>query len=1066
MKNLIYFILLYFCQILSVYGQNEIPCNHPDSSLAINSYEKAKKFLSGQTNYDSALYFMQKSKVSYQGINCWEQAVKMSYNIAVIYSMLKENDKADKEIKNAETVAEKELPNNSRWKGKIKIYLAEKKYQAKAYTDAEKLLIAAIDIFRSAKAWKDCISAYRLLAQVYLYTQDYSNMEASVNEAYNITKTELGNDPNLIKSIMQLYGALYYKTGDYESALKRTLEGLDVLERNMKGREDSAFVASYYNNIGLFYLEIGEVVKAEDYSLNALNLSLKLDDKQKAATIYQNLAQFFYEKQQFEKSFSYSNKCLKILQSMSAKEMTSDMERSSIQMNIGLARAGYESGKKDIAFSALEENVQMHKKSLYHEEKTYMTLGQLYYKEKDSIKANYWLNMALEKALKYYSSGKHPTVGEIYFTMAQNADFSGNSELALQMLQNCYEALYTKTDQKNDFEDLNYINDKNMLLKALELESKILKIQAKLSDAYQVIIRAAKITDELRNTFKSEGSRLFLQQKLIPVYEQAMEIALDLYHKNNDISLIEKCFELSEKSKSMLLLDAFRTEDARAFGDVPESLLKEEKRLTREIAKKSKLLFEAEGRRQEDDINKIRKEILELRKKWQDLEKTLETEYNNYYRLKYSDKTATLKDVQHYLSEGTVLLEYFIGNTNIYLFSISKKDFKLHQFKKDQDFENQITTLRKSLTDIKDLKVKKTSEQLFINFSSNAYSVFEKYVSKAIPENTKELIIIPDGLLNYIPFDVLLSEKAAAASFSYKNLAYLLHKYSVHYHYSASLMLYDIKKTDSNGRLLAMAPTYQFNDTDILSDERQKYIRNSVEELPGAKEEVRALQKIYSGNFLFGKDANEKNFKRLTEKENFAVVHLAMHGWVDEKQPPLSNLVLSHSIDSSEDNLLHAYELNLLKINADLVVLSACETGFGKYERGEGVVSIGRGFMYAGVPSVLMTLWPINDRATAILVTEFYRQLSMGKTKSEALRNAKLLYIEKADERSAHPFFWAAFVSLGDDRPVHLNKKGDWIKWVLLGMGGVGLILLSGYWAGNIKKPIQISKKGATHQHH
>lgn len=165
-----------------------------------------------------------------------------------------------------------------------------------------------------------------------------------------------------------------------------------------------------------------------------------------------------------------------------------------------------------------------------------------------------------------------------------------------------------------------------------------------------------------------------------------------------------------------------------------------------------------------------------------------------------------------------------------------------------------------------------------------------------------------------------------------------------------------------------------------------------------------------------------------------------MHGIVDSKQPEYSSLVFTHSGNEKEDDLLHAYELNLLEMNTDLVVLSACETGFGKYERGEGVVSLGRGFMYSGAPSLVMTLWPINDKATSILISAFYNELAMGHGKDEAMRNAKMTYLKHAKNVTAHPFFWASFINLGDCKPIQLKKHWAWWQMALMGLPIVFLI--------------------------
>jgi CHAT domain-containing protein len=161
--------------------------------------------------------------------------------------------------------------------------------------------------------------------------------------------------------------------------------------------------------------------------------------------------------------------------------------------------------------------------------------------------------------------------------------------------------------------------------------------------------------------------------------------------------------------------------------------------------------------------------------------------------------------------------------------------------------------------------------------------------------------------------------------------------------------------------------------------------------------------------------ATEENLKRNQELNKFRYIHFATHGLIDENKPNLSSLVLTCGKDSGEDGYLQASEIFDLKLNADLVVLSACQTGLGKLIRGEGMVGLTRAFMYAGTPSVLVSLWSVSDMSTSVLMGEFYKNLIKNKfSKTDALRRAQLALI--SNEKYAHPFYWAPFVLIGDWR--------------------------------------------------
>jgi CHAT domain-containing protein len=213
------------------------------------------------------------------------------------------------------------------------------------------------------------------------------------------------------------------------------------------------------------------------------------------------------------------------------------------------------------------------------------------------------------------------------------------------------------------------------------------------------------------------------------------------------------------------------------------------------------------------------------------------------------------------------------------------------------------------------------------------------------------------------------------------------------------------------------------------------------------------LESQFVGDYYYRNDANELQFKQQVKQNVYSVIHLAMHGLVDEAQPDYSGLLFTYSYDKEQDDMLHAYELNLLSLKTDLVVLSACKTGFGRYDRGEGVVSIGRGFMYAGAPSLLLTLWPLNDAASVSMIAAFYKALNEGMPKDIALQQTKLAYLREASGLSAHPFFWAPFIQLGNAEPIIIRSYWQHYRWMLVVV--VLLLMGVGYGYSRYKKRVR-----------
>ncbi|MEZ4955450.1 MAG: CHAT domain-containing protein [Saprospiraceae bacterium] len=294
--------------------------------------------------------------------------------------------------------------------------------------------------------------------------------------------------------------------------------------------------------------------------------------------------------------------------------------------------------------------------------------------------------------------------------------------------------------------------------------------------------------------------------------------------------------------------------------------------------------------------------------------------------------------------------------------------------------------------------------------------------------STKELIIVPDGVLGYVPFGALLSGKPKRASI-FDTYPFLEKDYKISYCYSATL-LREMKekqhKRQPTGSLVAFAPFYEGSYTkldstfsisfDTLANGKDTLIFNDVAtrkdfiNLPASGEEVKAASLFWDGDYYLNSDATEDRFNEVAG--NYRIVHLSTHGVADSRSGDYSYLAFAEQKDSIENELLYVRDLYNIQLNADLVTLSACETAAGELQRGEGIISLARAFAYAGAKSIVTTLWVADDNATKDLMKVFYQQLKKGDAKDSALQKAKLKLLE--DRRHAHPFFWTGFVPVGD----------------------------------------------------
>jgi CHAT domain-containing protein len=309
---------------------------------------------------------------------------------------------------------------------------------------------------------------------------------------------------------------------------------------------------------------------------------------------------------------------------------------------------------------------------------------------------------------------------------------------------------------------------------------------------------------------------------------------------------------------------------------------------------------------------------------------------------------------------------------------------------------------------------------------------------KGLPATTKNVIVIPDSRLVKIPFEALL-EKTPETAESYQKMAFLVNRVNVSYANSAQLLMKRMEATTSKSKqgLLAMAPVFEDGTANAINLRTQAWLTetdktisttgqtrgalfkgNAIMPLPATADEINSLYKLFDSNkksaeLVLGAVASEKKLKSIKLGE-YQYIHLATHGFVNEESPELSGLLLAQDTsDHDEDNVLYMGEIFNLQLNADLVTLSACETGLGKIIEGEGVVGLTRALTYAGARNILVSLWKVNDASTAELMVNFYRMLLLNNQTeiSTALRDAKLTMIKGG--KYSDPYYWSPFVLLG-----------------------------------------------------
>jgi CHAT domain-containing protein len=568
------------------------------------------------------------------------------------------------------------------------------------------------------------------------------------------------------------------------------------------------------------------------------------------------------------------------------------------------------------------------------------------------------------------------------------------------------------------------------------------------NEIYSTAQQAVLLLDQVQQSLSTKDAKLKILNSGPQIYEHALEIVWEKYQESNDKNYLKEMYSLIEKSKAMLLSEALNEDEAKKFGGVPLRLREKEKGLVNDLKFYNSKLYQAETSGDAAKVNLYQNIIFEKRNTLDDLKIRLEKDYRKYYELKFQNKMEDIGIVQKELKkQNATFVSYFVGKRNLYIFNITGTSYnaRVEAFPNNltPNFSSNVLTFRSNLSDIVGaLRMKPEGFKKFTTLSNRFYKLL---LAKELEDNkSKRLIISPDALLHYIPFEALLGEEVEEGEgINFQILPYLIKDFQISYNYTATLWLKSLEANKgfqpTSGGILGMAATYTTPESKM--NKAWLDIRKNLEELDGAKAEVEFLSETYNGSYWIGEGATEAKFKE--EAPSYNIIHLAMHGLVDNRMPMNSGLVFTENGDTTTENVLLAYELSSLNLNTSLLVLSACSTAYGQYKKGEGVMSLGRGFMYAGASSILTTLWSINDQSSQRIMQYFYENLYAGMDKDEALRQAKIDYLEEAQGVIAHPAFWAAYVLMGDTGTISISKPTNWWLWgsVALGLGVLRVVV-------------------------
>jgi CHAT domain-containing protein/Tfp pilus assembly protein PilF len=964
------------------------------------------------------------------------------------------------------------------------------------YEEAEELYYEALDIQQKTRGdiHPEIASLLNDLAMLYDMIGDYNKAEKTYKKVLRIDRQTLGtNHPDVALTINNL-ALVYNELSRFLESEKLYFQALEI-QKKVHGEEHPE-IALALGNLGLLYKNWGRYDQAEQLLLECLNMEKALlgENHPEVAQSLGNLASLYQVTSQINKSKTLYLESLNIIEKVPGDNL---LDKARVLNNLaGLDKESknYSSAEKNFKASLAisievfgEEHPYIaitmgHIGLIYQHQKKYILAEELLtksYKMLMSIfgEQNPDVSNALSNLASFYAKTgqkvtaenyykrainikrsmfglKNPEVAKVLYALAVFYNKEGRYKEATSILK---EALISNTITAIDTSNLdksiqeivkkNYFNDfyiANNILIQLSLSQNgfyLLNQDIKhLESSYSILQNLSTHLQQSNLELTNTKDKLELLKLANECANSGIETARRLYKKTKDKNYLKACISFAEHNKSTILSGVLQGEHALSFGNVPDSLIAQEHAKKEALNQLKKELIEASNIGDSIATSKLKSLLISTILDQNAFRKKLEKNYPKYSKLKYRHDKITTESIQeNLLDQSTALLEYFMYDSLTYIIAITKKEVELYQ---TYISPSTIKQLRQGLSNYS--FISKHPKKAFAIYASSAFLLYQQLIAPLEKqlEGIDQLILIPDNILGYIPFEALLTaRKNQSLDQEYQNLPYLLRRYKINYSYSAALLLENKKsaKKENNGRLLAFAASYQLGSTSALvtRSAQQHALRKVLGPLPAVQEEVAALEKLFpKGSYYTKKNASEVNFKK--EASQYAILHLAMHGILNPTHPLLSSLAFTENGDSLEDNFLEAHEISNLQLHNELVVLSACETGYGKFEQGEGIMSLARSFMYAGVPSLVVSLWQVSDNSTAVIMEQFYQNLASGYKKDEALRQAKLSYIDNVEGLGAHPAFWSPFIQLGDTSPVGL--KTNISKWYI-GLG-IGFLLL------------------------
>jgi len=840
------------------------------------------------------------------------------------------------------------------------------------------------------------------------------------------------------EAITTTHIGVYYKAGGKPfKALEYYSKAVALAEETHNKSEK----ANSLNNMGNVYMDyLADYEEAINYFEQALRIKKELDELLLQGTIQENIGICYKNMGSYAEAFKHFSEAEKIY-----TKLDNQAERQKNLSEIGALYS--DAGEYVKAIQYFQQSLDIAKKSPYAlwEIQTLNNMATTFAKSGDPAQAEELYTLALQKAKSASAKGwqcdiennlgslatkqKHYARAKKWFDKSLSICRDINNIRQESSLYINYGELYLKTNSLAIAEEY-FRKSLNIAEKIQSPENLwqsyfgIAKVNKKSGDLQRAVAycdSAISHIESIRASIKSASLQESFTNEKFDVYETIIFLLFELGQE-------DKAFEYMEKSKARNLLEILSRNKAVIKKGISPEYLQRKQELEYVLSTLENKLADAyiSNSNAGQNIEIIQDSLKNIRQRYNRLLEEIEMNHPKYSQLFRNKKEISLRDIQDKLPDETTLIEYLAGRdaTLVWIIDVDNAFCKKIDIGR-KAVDDMVTKLLKPFREVREGVIKNLSDVDYdITLSHKLYSTFIKPFEGNF-ENKNHLIIVPDAALYYLPFESLvtgMNDTPADNSIlfdTFRHATYLVQKYSISYSPSALMLCNEPNKTTrKHGKLLAFgAPDFSqkerrsADDVDLFATRSARgFIFYPLRE---SEREVKQICKIMKpSDFYLHQNATEALFKKLASTSSF--IHLSTHCVVDENQPLFSKIIFTQTADDAEDGFLHTYEIFNMQLDADLVTLSACETGLGKYNRGEGIDGLSRAFMYAGARSLLVSLWSI-DEYSAELMTPFYKYLKQGMDKPHALRKAKidLINMQKEGISFSHPFLWSPFILIG-----------------------------------------------------